>query len=92
MKEAGFLERLDHPHIIKYIDFFIEDEQLTIISEPMHMNLLEFANSRKNKMTEDNIRLIFKLTVSAVVASHSHGIIHRDIKPENLLIKVNEQA
>lgn len=56
------------------------------------MNLLQFANSRKSKMTEDDIRQIFQRTVAAVLASHSQGIIHRDIKPENLLIKMNEDA
>lgn len=83
---------MDHPNIVKYIDFFIEDEQLTIISESMHVNLLQFANKRKNKMTEEDIRHIFSETVAAVWACHCQGIIHRDIKPENLLLKVNTEA
>ena len=93
MNETKFLEKLSHPHIIKYYKKFIEGEYLYIIIEFVENGDLEgFMEAHKifnKKIEEEEIWNIFLQCMEALAYVHSMGVIHRDIKPANLLLDNN---
>lgn len=92
-KEALILERLkrlDHPGIIKIIDFgrFPPDEpnMLYLIMDYLDGESLgqRIAHQKHIPLTE--LVKIFIESASALEYSHSQNVIHRDIKPENIML------
>jgi serine/threonine-protein kinase len=93
-QEIDVLLKLDHPHIVKYIDNGEvnakrnKSENVTIpflIMEKAEMNIVDFM--RKNGEVGYDIYAP-QIRGLADALKHLHAIaIHRDIKPENILIK-----
>jgi len=84
-REAKILARLDHPNIIKVLDFG-RDKNTFYIS-------FEYFQSRNlrdvmigNSLNTDQKREILIQLLQGVAAAHLAGVVHRDIKPENILI------
>ena len=89
IKEINLLKHLSHPNIVKYYNYFKEEDKIFIIMEYLEGGTLkEYININKNKITEDNARVIIKQLLNALSYLHySCDICHRDIKPENILFK-----
>ena len=81
-----------HPNIINFTDFYILSDQFVLVTDALHLNLLEYMNWKYNTLTESEIRDIFRAVVKAVEACHQNGIIHRDIKPENIYLRVEQDG
>ena len=85
LREARILASLDHPNIIKVLDFGKHQEFLYI-----SFTFFESRNLRviinENKTTNDQKFDILRQLVRGLAAVHAKGIIHRDLKPENILI------
>ena len=93
INETAFLERLSHPHIIKYYKYFIKEDFLYIIIEFVENGDMEGfieANKKfKKHIPEEELWNIFLQCMDALSYVHSKGVIHRDIKPANLLVDNN---
>ncbi|MDR3628027.1 MAG: serine/threonine protein kinase [Ignavibacteriaceae bacterium] len=84
-REAKILAQLDHPNIIKVLDFGMYSNYFYISFEYFESrNLREVINSN-NLSVDDKISLITQL-LKALSTAHQNEIIHRDIKPENILV------
>ena len=84
-REARILARLEHPNIIKVLDFGFQDTFFYISFEYFEsQNLREIIKTRTlpNSQKQDLLRQLF----IGISYAHDHGIIHRDIKPENILV------
>ena len=86
-REAQTLSRLDHPNVIRVLDFGREPDGRLFIA----MELLE--GTPLNRIIAKRAPLALKRTVGLMVqicaglgAAHAEGIIHRDVKPENVII------
>ena len=82
--EAKLLKDLDHPHIVDYVDSFIEDGFFIIIMEyceegdlAHHIKQMVKKNER---FSEELIMNWFLQMVFALGFVHSRKILHRDIK------------
>lgn len=87
-REAKILAQLDHPNIIKVLDFGTSKEFFYISFEYIEGMSLRNLLSTRELTFEQKESLMIQL-LRGMEYSHNNNIIHRDIKPENILI--NEQ-
>lgn len=84
-REAKLLAKLDHPNIIKVLDFGMYGDFFYISFEYFESkNLREFL--KKNSLTVEQKEKLFVQILLGLRFAHSNKIVHRDIKPENVLV------
>eukprot|EP01062_Namystynia_karyoxenos_P033765 TRINITY_DN247_c4_g1_i2.p1 TRINITY_DN247_c4_g1~~TRINITY_DN247_c4_g1_i2.p1 ORF type:complete len:531 (+),score=142.75 TRINITY_DN247_c4_g1_i2:114-1595(+) len=88
LREAETLQKISHPNIIRYVESFVANRTLYIVTEHAAKGDLErLIQSRMGRrLPEDQIVRIFTQVCAAVAHLHEHHIIHRDLKPANIFI------
>ncbi len=85
-KEAQFIARLEHLHIVPLYDFWREPDGAYLV-----MRFLTGGNLKTSIFNhgawplQQTIKLIDQIA-SALSTAHQNGIIHQDLKPENILL------
>lgn len=91
--ECKLLKKVNHPNIIKYIDSFIEDDTLHIVTQYCDQGDLSSAIRKQKELNvyfdEDLIIDWFVQITMAVDYIHSMKIMHRDIKTGNIFLSKN---
>lgn len=91
--EVQILQKISHPHIIKYYYNFEKDSFLYIFTEYIRngdMNdLIEIHRELKKPFKEEELWDIFYQCINSLWHIHKEGVIHRDIKPLNIFIDDN---
>jgi len=87
-REARVLRRLDHPNIVRLLDFG-ETEHGGVF---MAMELVDGANLDMALHDAGRFDLPRALSIlgqlaDAIGHAHAHGVIHRDLKPGNLMLE-----
>ncbi|MGL4947765.1 MAG: serine/threonine-protein kinase, partial [Mycoplasma sp.] len=78
----------DHPHILKWYEFFYDKKNWYIITEFCEGGeLFEKIKDRDGFFSEKDAAKILKQVLQAVAYCHSVGWVHRDWKPENILLE-----
>ncbi|MBI1937993.1 MAG: serine/threonine protein kinase [Ignavibacteriales bacterium] len=87
-REAKLLAKLDHPNIIKVLDFGTHKEFFYISFE--YIEGMSLRNLLKTKqLTHEQKENMMVQLLKALDFAHNNNIIHRDIKPENIFINLN---
>ena len=86
--EVAIMQKLDHPNIVKFIDYFDEKESCFIVTELCSGGEL-LDHILKHKYSEGNAATVIRIICKALQYCHTNGIVHRDLKPENVLLKDN---
>ena len=74
-------------HICKVLDSFqIPNVLGFIVMEKYVQDLFDFSFVRNKKLTEKQVKFIFKRLCKGVRDLHRHGVAHLDLKPENILM------
>lgn len=85
-REMVILERLHHPHIIRYFGGGNDSGQLFFVMELIDGGTVkELLASRKGLHWAAVVEVARQLC-SAIQFAHNHGVIHRDLKPSNLFV------
>ncbi|KAK0630253.1 Pkinase-domain-containing protein [Bombardia bombarda] len=86
LKEVQIMRQLDHPNIIKLIDFSESRQYYYIILELAPGGELFHQIVRLTYFSEDLSRHVITQVAKALEYLHEErGVVHRDIKPENIL-------
>jgi len=83
--ELEMLQRLHHPHIVRFVDWFESRDKYYIVTELATGGELFDRICEQGKFTEKDASQTIKQILDAVDYLHSRDIVHRDLKPENLL-------
>lgn len=84
-REAEFLAKLNHPHIVTIHDFGETAGLFYLVMEFVDgVNLRDLI--RDGKLEAKQALAIVPPICDALQYAHDKGIVHRDIKPENLLL------
>ncbi len=86
LQEARTIAQLVHPHIVKVLDFGLQEDTPFLVMGYAPNGTLR-SQYRKGVMLPPHIILPHvKQVASALQYAHDHRIVHRDIKPENMLL------
>ncbi|KAB8664819.1 hypothetical protein FH972_026244 [Carpinus fangiana] len=86
LKEVQIMRQIDHPNIVKLIDFSEARQYYYIILELCPGGELFHQIVRLTYFSEDLSRHVIIQVAQALEYLHEEaGVVHRDIKPENLL-------
>ncbi|TKR87223.1 hypothetical protein L596_011658 [Steinernema carpocapsae] len=87
--EAAFLRNIEHPNIIKVINFFQNKDRTVMVLELCSESTLKEMLKARRRITEVETRYIASKLVSALRYLHKKTIIHCDVKPQNILLTEN---
>ena len=87
LKEINILSLVDHPNIIKVLEFYKTSSSFYIITELLNGGELFNKISNSKYLEESKACHVMRQIFSAVNYCHKNNIFHRDLKPENILIE-----
>ena len=89
--EAQTLAKLNHPYIVRVLDFEPGPPPYMVLEYVNGPSLEDIINKEGDIPYQRASYYIYRAAVGLIVA-HRSGIIHRDIKPANILITKNDEA
>ena len=84
-RQIKLTKDLDHPNIVKLIDYGKKDDTYFLVYELIQGLSLD-AYLKKNRPTISQIEKISLSILKGLSYAHNMGLVHRDIKPQNILI------
>ena len=86
-QEAKTHATLDHPNIVKLLDYKESKEGLFLIMEYVDGKQLdEHIKKVTGTIPEKELTALFAQVLDAIGYAHDEGLVHRDIKPSNIMI------
>lgn len=87
-EEAALLKTLDHPHIVRFIESFLDDHRAYLVLEYVEGTTLRKMIKEHGPLPESMvIELALKMCeILAYLHSQSPPVIHRDFTPDNLML------
>ncbi len=89
--EAQTLVRLIHPHIVRVLDFFVEQGMPVLVMDYAPGGTLRKRHPCGSHLSLATVVEYVRQISQALQYAHSHGIIHRDVKPENILLGMHHR-
>ncbi|HLW00856.1 MAG TPA: protein kinase [Ktedonobacterales bacterium] len=90
--EAGIVARLDHPHIVRLLDFGVEHTVPYLVMDYAPNGSLRQRYPHGMPVPPPIVIRYVQEVASALDYAHQQRLIHRDIKPENLLLGRKNQV
>ncbi|MBL0171593.1 MAG: serine/threonine protein kinase [Gemmatimonadaceae bacterium] len=85
LREAQFGARVEHPNIIRTLDYGQEDGRYYLAIEWASGEILDKHADKSGPLPCREVAEIMSQICSAVQAAHDVNIVHRDLKPENVM-------
>lgn len=90
-KETRILPCLEHPHIVRVLDFELNEHNPFLVLEYAPRGTFRQRDPFDSRLPLHMVISYVKQCASALQYIHDLGLIHRDIKPENLLLMNNDR-
>lgn len=85
--EASLLCSLDHPHIVKFLNYVENEDGIFLIMEYVDgITLEDFINHKNGLIVEARAYRMMEQILDAFAYAHRRKVIHRDIKPANIIL------
>ncbi|MBY0522844.1 MAG: serine/threonine protein kinase [Gemmataceae bacterium] len=91
-QEFRIASKLDHPNIVKVMEFCGTGGQPYIVMELVEGESLGDKLHREGKMAEDEAIRVIVQVAHGLHRAHRQGLIHRDVKPDNILVTPDGKA
>lgn len=89
-RELRALISLDHPHIVKMLEYFEDKDNFYVVMELCRgRDLFDYILELEGKgpaEVEQCAGILIRQCAKAVCCCHAKGFIHRDLKPENFIV------
>ena len=87
LNEVTFLKEIQHTSIVKYIDCYIKNHKVHLVTELLDGEKLSESVWRNHiPLTEKHLAAISKTTLEALNQLHGHSVMYRDLKGDNLML------
>ena len=84
-REARALNGLDHPNLIRLVDFGLHDGTPYLVTELLDGQPLDRLLAAQPLPPELGFELVFGV-VAGLAHAHTHKVLHRDLKPANVFV------
>src|SRR6266700_1759052 len=91
-REARTIARLDHPHIVRVLDYDVQGGTPFLVMSFAPGGTLRAVHPRGSRLALSSVVNYVTQVAEALQYAHENRIIHRDIKPENLLVGRNNEV
>jgi len=91
-REARTIAHLQHPHIVRVLEFGIQDQTPYLVIEYAPKGTLRTLHPKGTRLPLEQIVTYVKQLAPALDYAHQQGVIHRDIKPENMLLNAQHEV
>src|SRR6266849_8757999 len=92
LQEAQTLVLLTHPHIVRVLDFAVEDGTPFLVMEYAPQGTLRQRHLKDTRLPPETIVHYVQQVASALQFAHDQRLIHRDVKPENMLLSSRDEV
>lgn len=86
VREAEIVSGLEHPNIVRVMDFGHEQDAYYIVMELLSGPDLNYLLKREKQFSLPKTVNLLRGVASALDYAHQKGLVHRDIKPSNVMI------
>jgi serine/threonine protein kinase len=91
-REARTIAHLQHPHIVRVLEFGIQEQTPYLVMEYAPGGTLRTRHPRGTSLPLEQIATYVKQIAPALDYAHQQHVIHRDIKPENMLLSAQQEV
>jgi WD40 repeat protein len=92
INEARMIANLVHPHIVRVLDFGLQDEVPFLVMDFAPNGTLRQRYPKGVPLVPEGVVPHVKQVASALMYAHERRLIHRDIKPENMLLSATNEV
>ena len=89
-QEIKNLRSLDHPNIIKILEYFDDSQNIYIVMENCDggelLKIVEENLKSGRYVNEQWAMEVFRQVLEAIVYCHGRGVMHKDLKAENIML------
>jgi serine/threonine protein kinase len=86
LKEAQTIAHLEHPHIVRVLDFDVAGGVPFLVMSYAPEGSLRQRHPKGTRLLPESILPYVKQIADALQYAHEEKLIHRDVKPENMLV------
>ena len=87
-EEAGAIARLEHPNVVRVLDFFRANDTVYLVMRyERGRSLQEHIKSHRGPLEELWVRNTFAQLLDGLREVHAHKLLHLDLKPANVYLR-----
>jgi|GEM_PF-417083 len=92
LREARTIAHLQHPHIVRVLDFGFQEQTPYLVMEYTPNGTLRTRHPKGTHLPLEQIVQYVKQVAPALDYAHQQHVIHRDVKPENMLLSATNEV